>query len=82
MDSVLIWVRDVTYPNHTIIGVFIGFVCLSTPLPFMGPWAPNLAGRLGTGAESVYFKIIIHHVIIYHKFVQVRVRAGTPLARH
>ncbi len=38
--------------NHTIIGVFIGFVCLSTPRPFMGPQALNLAGRQGAGTES------------------------------
>ncbi len=30
---------------HTIIEVFIGFVCLSTPRPFMGPRTPNVAGR-------------------------------------
>ncbi len=30
--------------NHTIIGVFIGFVCVLTTPPFLGPGAPNLQG--------------------------------------
>ena len=48
------WTLDInlTQTHHTIIGVFIGFVCLSTPRPFLGPRAPNLAGTLGRGAES------------------------------
>ncbi len=27
--------------HHTIIGVCIGFVCLSTPRLFMDPWTPS-----------------------------------------
>ena len=65
--------------HHTIIEVFIGFVCVLTTVPLLGPMEPNSARRQGTGRARDCMLIII--LWDNKQIVCVRVRVGILLAR-